>query len=393
MSATSVPSIAEVDPFSDPILKDPYDYYAQLREAGPAIYLPRYDAWAVGGYEDVRKALREWDAFSSAGGVFLTPDRNKELSGRSMITVDPPVHDQMRKVYQEHISLRPLRAVEAAIVARAESLVEQLVERGSFDAVHDLGAAFSVQTVGDYLGLPTENREGLLVYSNAVFDTHGPLNDRHRSGLEQMPALFDYLESLAEPGRLAPDGWGAAMLGAAADGRFPEAWVKGAIASFIVAGMDTTMNAISSAVWLLAEHPDQWRSVCEEPELVPRAFNEALRCESPIQWFSRQTTRTCEIGDVEVPEGARVILAYAAANRDERVFEDASRFDVHRQGPGHIAFGFGVHGCVGQALARIEGNAVLAALASRVRSIEVLSARRHLNNALRGFGELRVAVS
>ncbi len=390
MSALS--DIQAIDPFSDEVLDDPYPFYARVRDAGPAVYLPQHDVWAVARYDDVRGALLDWRTFPSGDGIFLTAERNHEVAGRSVITTDPPKHDMMRQVYQEQISLRPLRSVKPHIDERADQLITSLVSRGSFDAVTDLAQAFSVGLVSDMVGFPQEGREHLLTYSNAVFDTQGPLNERHRQALDVHPALFAYLADVTTEGRLAPGGWGESMLAGARDGKYPREWALAGISSFVVAGLDTTMNALASAVWLFAEHPDQWRLLREDPSLVPRAFAEVLRYESPIQWFSRGVSRDCDIGGVAIEAGARVLLLYGAANRDERAFPEPESFDIRRTGKGHLGFGFGVHGCVGQALAKAEGAAVIEALVRHVESFEVVRSRRHLNNTLRGFGNLEVAV-
>jgi cytochrome P450 len=384
--------ITEIDLFADAVLENPYGCYAALRDNAPATYLPAYDAWALARYEDVRGALMNWATFNSGDGVFLTPERNREVAGRSVLTTDPPKHDEMRKVYQEHISLRPLREVVPQIDRRADELVASLVRRGAFDAVTELAKPFSVGLVGDLVGFAPEGRDLLLTYSDAVFNTQGPLNDRHRAGLEHYPALFAYIAGLVEPGGLTPGGWGHAMLAGAKTGRYPLEWARAGISSFIVAGLDTTMNAIGSAVWLLAEHPEQWRTLRDDPSLIPGAFAEVLRYESPIQWFSRRVSRDCEVGDVGIEAGGRVMLLYGAANRDERAFTEPDVFDIRRRGRGHLGFGFGVHGCVGQALAKAEGGAILAALVRHVERLEVTSTRRHLNNVLRGFAGVDVEV-
>ena len=384
--------ITETDLFADAVLEDPYSAYDALRDNASATYLPACDAWVLARYDDVRGALMHWATFNSGDGVFLTPERNREVAGLSVLTTDPPKHDQMRKVYQEHISLRPLREVVPQIDRRADELVASLVRRGSFDAVTDLAKAFSVGLVGDLVGFAPEGRDLLLTYSDAVFNTQGPLNDRHRAGLEHYPALFAYVAGLVEPGGLMPGGWGDAMLAGARAGRYPLEWARAGISSFIVAGLDTTMNAIGSAVWLLAEHPEQWQALREDPSLVPGAFAEVLRYESPIQWFSRRVSRDCAVGDVAIGAGERVMLLYGAANRDPRAFGDPDVFDIRRRGAGHLGFGFGVHGCVGQALAKAEGTAILTALLRHAARLKVTSKRRHLNNVLRGFASLEVEV-
>jgi cytochrome P450 len=158
--------------------------------------------------------------------------------------------------------------------------------------------------------------------------------------------------------------------------------------------MDTTVNSIGSAIWLLAERPDDWARLRAEPGLAGSAFEEALRYESPVTFTGRKTTRRTEVGGVEIDAGARVVLWFSSANRDDRHYEAADTFRLDRNPVDHVAFGGGVHSCAGQGLARIEGPAVLAALARHAERIELAGEpERHLNNAVRGLGRLPVAVT
>jgi cytochrome P450 len=161
-----------------------------------------------------------------------------------------------------------------------------------------------------------------------------------------------------------------------------------------VAAFDTTISTIASGMWLFATNPDQWDAVRADPSLVPNAVTEIVRLESPIQYFSRVTTREVDLGDgVVIPAGARVLHSYGAANRDERHFPDPDRFDVHRGALDHLAFSYGTHACAGQGLARLEAHAVFSALAKRVTRIELTGEpARAVNNITRGFARVPVAI-
>jgi cytochrome P450 len=169
----------------------------------------------------------------------------------------------------------------------------------------------------------------------------------------------------------------------------------GLLAGYVVAAFDTTINLVANGVWLFANHPDQWSALRAEPSLMPFAINEILRMESPIQCFSRVTTRDVDLGDgVVIPAGARVINSYAAANRDERHYPDPDAFDVRRKSADHLSFSYGIHACAGQGLARLEATAVFKALADRVTRIEPDGEPvRALNNITRGFAHLPVRTS
>ena len=380
-----------LDLYSDDVLFDPYPAYAELRELGPVVWMSRFGAYALARHEQVRSALQDWQTFSSAAGVGLDAEANKKTAG-AILTSDPPVHDSLRKVMNAQLSGRVLSTVVGRIQDRADELVDGLVEQGSFDAVTELAQRYTESVIVDLVGLPDERREELLPNADAAFNTFGPANHRFRASLPGLDRLFDYVQEVAVPGRLRPGGKGMDIYDAAGAGAVPPRSCPGLMTSYVWAGMDTTIDAIGSAIWLLARHPDQWALVREDPSIIPSAFNEVLRVESPVQIFTRSVTRSVDIEGVTVPAGARVMVMFASANRDERRYADPDRFDVRRNPTDHVAFGRGIHVCVGLNLARLEGHAVLRALARRVERFEVIEERRHLNNAVRGLGSLRVGV-
>jgi cytochrome P450 len=184
----------------------------------------------------------------------------------------------------------------------------------------------------------------------------------------------------------------AGVLAAAARGDIEPAQCPALLVDYLAPSLDTTISAIGNAVWLFAMHPDQWDRLRREPERVKNAFNEVLRLESPISCFTRVATEPTEVGGITVPEGARLLMMYASANRDERRWERADDFDIGREAAGQLGFGHGVHACAGMGLARLEGAAVLSALAARVERIELGTPVRKLNNLIRAFGSLPVTV-
>jgi cytochrome P450 len=382
---------ADPDLFDDAVLADPYPVYRRLRDAGPVVPLRRHDAVALSRYADVHRALRDWRTFSSASGVGLTEEFN-ELPG-GILGSDPPEHDRLRRVLQGRLSPRALRAVEDDLQARADALVDALVERGTFDAVRDLAEPYATSVVADLAGLPGEGRAELPANSRAAFDRLGPRNERFAAAAPGFARLVDHVVTTAVPGRLAQGGAGSEIYAAADAGTLRRQECPGLVLVYTWPGVDTTVNAIGTAVHLFAAHPDQWDLVRDEPELVPHAAAEVLRFESPVQMVTRVTTRECEIGGELVPAGRRTILLIGAANRDERHYADPDSFDVRRGPSDQLAFGHGVHLCVGAALARRELHAVLRGLARRVARLSVVAAERRLNNVTRGLARLQVDVT
>ena len=197
---------------------------------------------------------------------------------------------------------------------------------------------------------------------------------------------------MATPERLAPGGWGSQIYAAGARGDIEPAACPGLMLAYAWAGMDTTVNALSAAVLLFAMHPDQWDAVRADLALVPSAFNEVLRIEPPVQRFTRLAVEAVEIGGCTLPRDARVAVLFGSANRDERHFPDPDVFDVTRNPVDHLSFGRGIHHCVGAGLARLEGHAVIAALAARVERFEIGVTEWRRNNALHGLAHLRVKI-
>lgn len=384
-------TLADLDPFDDAVLADPYPVYRRLRDAGPVVPLVRHDAVALFRYADVRQALRDWRTFSSASGVGLTEEFNQLPGG--ILGSDPPEHDRLRRVLQGRLSPRALRAIDDDLQARADALVDALVERGSFDAVRDLAEPYATAVVANLAGLPDEGRGDLPGNSRAAFDRFGPRNRRFDEAAPGFARLVDYVVTTAVPGRLGPGGAGAEIYAAAEAGTLRRQECPGMLLVYTWPGVDTTVNAIGTAVHLFALHPDQWDLVRDQPDLMPAAAAEVLRLESPVQIVTRVTTRRCEIGGAPVPAGRRVLLMVGSANRDERHYADPDRFDVRRDPSDHLAFGHGVHLCIGAGLARRELHAVLRSLAQRVTRFRLVKAERRLNNITSGLAALHIDVT
>lgn len=385
---TSPPTTA-IDLFSDETLDDPYPAYADLRASGSAVYLELHDAWALPRYADIRHALLNWRLFSSAQGVALNDGMNTALRG-TVLAADPPLHRTLRGVLSERLAPRRLHLLRDDIDAKAATLVDTLVEKGRFDAVRDLARAFPVSVVADLIGIPTEIRDDLLGWADASFNAFGPSNRRTRQAQTMRAAMVEWLQSITVDD-LAPGSMGRAIFEAADSGIIDRASCAPLLSAYTVAGIDTTINALSNAVLLFARHPEQWDAVRSgSPAILTEAFNEVLRYDSPVQAFSRVATADVEVGDVLIPEGQRIVVLYGSGNRDGRHYRAPDRFDISRRPSDHLSFGFGIHSCAGQSLARMEAEAILSALAARVKRIYVGTPVRHLNNVVRGLESLPV---
>jgi 4-methoxybenzoate monooxygenase (O-demethylating) len=387
--------VSTVDPFSHGFLGDPYPHHEALREAGPAVWLERYGIWAMARHEQVRDALTDWQTYCSSAGVGLS-DFRKEPPWRPpsiILEADPPLHTRTRAVLTRILSPAAIKVLRETFEREAEALIERLVERREFDGVADLAEAYPLKVFPDAVGISEDGRENLLPYGTMVFNSFGPRNDLFQQAMANAGPVRDWIMSKCSRAALAPDGLGMQIFRAVDAGELSEDEAGMLVRSFLSAGIDTTVYGLGNALYCLARYPEQWQALRKNPNLIRGAFEEVLRFEAPVQTFFRTTTRPVEVGGVALGDGEKVLLFLAAANRDPRRWERADTFDVSRRAAGHMTFGTGIHGCVGQAVARLETEAILGALAKRVELFELTAEpKRRLNNTLRGFDTLPLRI-
>jgi 4-methoxybenzoate monooxygenase (O-demethylating) len=397
MSATmhSDPVVSGIDPFSVAFSTHLYAFQAQLRDAGPVVWLEKYGVWGMARYAEVHGALNNWQTFISGAGAGIH-DLRKEKAWRPasiVLEADPPLHDVTRGAMNRVLSGPAIRRLREDFQAEAERLVEELVSRGEFDAVKDLAIAYPLKVVGDAVGVPPEGRECLLPFSNMLFNSFGPENEIFRQSIIESERVVKALFAQCDRGSLTADGFGMQFYRAADEGRFPAEYAPVLVRSILSAGFDTTVSGFSNAIYGFATNPEQWQILRENPPLLRSAFDEIIRWESPVQTFFRTTSKEVEIAGVRVGPEQKVLLFLAAANRDPRRWEKADELDVRRNPTGHVAFGSGIHVCVGQMLARLEAELLFAALTRRVASFELAGEPvRRPNNTLRGFATLPIRV-
>jgi cytochrome P450 len=389
---TVIPEL-EIDPFCRAFFDDPYPAHAAMRDAGPVVYLPAYGVYAVARYEEVRAMLLDWGSYCSARGVGLS-DFAKEKPWRLpslLLEADPPVHDRNRALMDKVLSPAAVRSLRDAFAVAADRLIDDLLRRGSFDAVRDLAEAYPLTVFPDAVGMPAENRRFLLPYGNMVFNSFGPRNALFEAAVADAEPVLAWVQAQSRREALSPTGFGAAIHAAVDTGEFTVAEAEVLVRSLLTAGVDTTVNGLCAAVYCLARFPAAFEQLRADPSLARAAFEEAIRLESPVQTFFRTTTRDVAIGEETIPEGSKVLMFLGAANRDPRRWEQADDYLVGRRNAGHVGFGTGIHGCVGAVLARLEGEVVLGALARKVGSIEIVGEPvRRYNNTLRGLTSLPV---
>lgn len=386
----------DIDPFSTAVLEDPGDFHAIVRDAGPVVYLTAHGVYALARYEQVHAALRDWQGFESGAGVGLSNFRVEKpwRPPSLLLEADPPRHDAPRRVLAGVLDTRAVRRLRAEWSAAATRLVDEvLAAGGEFDAIPALAEAFPLRVFPDAVGIPDEGRENLLPYGNHLFNAFGPANELVAAGLERAPALQAWVVAQCARERLAPDGFGARIWAAADRGEITPEQAPLVVRSLLSAGVDTTVQGLAAALHAFATHPEQWQRLRSQPGLARVAFDEAVRWAAPVQTFFRTATVDVAVGDAVIPAGEKILMFLGAANRDPRHWPDPNAFDLSRDPSGHVGFGFGIHQCVGQHVARLEAECLLTALAARVETIELAGTpRRHLNNTLRGWESVPVRV-
>ena len=385
--------VSPIDPFSIDFLRDPHPAHEVLREAGPVVWLERYGTYAAARHAEVKEILGDPATFCSSRGVGLS-DFARETPWRPPSLVlerDPPEHDRARAVLNRALSAAVMRSLRVRFVEAAEALAGELAGRGRFDAVADCAEVYPMMVLPDAVGLSKQGREHLLPYAATVFNMFGPDNELRRAALAQMAPHVEWIALQCKRDTLASDGIGAVIHAAADAGEVTRQEAELLVRSILSAGFDTTVHGIGAAMRCLANNPDQFASLRADPSKARAAFEEAVRLESPVQTFFRTTTRDVELGGTPIPEGAKVLMLLGAANRDPRKWPHADRYDIDRSTAGHVAFGAGVHMCVGQLLARLEGETLLAASARAFSVIEPDGEPEPLfNNTLRGWARLPV---
>ena len=389
-----VPSL-DIDPFSDAFLGDPYPDHDRIREAGPVVWLSKYDIYASCRHDQVREILNDHATYISSAGVGLAnfqlekPFRPKSL----ILEADPPNHTKSRTILSRILSPKTVMKIRDSFAAEADRLLDGLLDRAKqgevIDVVKEIAEPYPLKVFPDAVGLEAAGRENLLLYGDMIFNAFGPRNDLLARAAARVEPVTAWIMAHCQRNMLRPDGLGDLIYQAADGGEITHEEAPMLVRSFLSAGVDTTVNGIGNALYCLANFPDQYARLHADPSLARSAFEESLRLESAVQTFFRTTAVDTTLGGVPIPAGSKVLAFLAAANRDSRQWPEPTQFKIERKPTGHMAFGSGIHGCVGQVVARLEGELILAGLARRFKTLELAGKpTRRLNNTLRALATL-----
>lgn len=353
---------------------DPFPHYERMRAAAPVFHDEQSGSWHVFRYDDVQRVLSEHATFSSRMGGDA-PSGSGQLFASSLITADPPRHRQLRSLVTQAFTPKAVDALAPRISALTNELVDGIMARGgSADLIQDLAYPLPVIVISELMGIPAQDRERFKHWSDTIVSQTrtGPGSGSQDTTTSEM---VEYFLDLIDQRRSQPgEDLISSLLSAEIEGQklsVPE--LLGFCALLLVAGNETTTNLIGNAVLCLSESPGTLDRLLKEPALLPPTLEEVLRFRSPVQSMYRVSVAETEVGGERIPAGAPIVAWIGSANRDERQFERAAEFDVDRSPNRHVAFGHGIHFCLGAPLARLEARIALEALLARLPGLSVAS--------------------
>lgn len=364
----------DVDPYSADILRDPNPYYAELRAKGPVVYIPKYSVLAVGRYLETKEIFSDWERFVSSRGVGLDDFAHGQSwrPNSIILEVDPPDHTAVRKVMIRAMSPKVAAGYKQLFFDEAARLIDDLLTRDGFDAVGDFAEVFPTNVFPKAVGMTDVNKRHLVDYGAMVFNSLGPDNDIRKATMVKAAEIIPWINAACARDRLTGDGMGGILYAAADAGDITHDKAGLLVRSFLSAGVDTTVSSIGNALACLAQHPAEFEKLKADPSLARPCFEEVLRYTSPVHTFCRTAKADTQVSGVDIAEHSKILCVLGAANMDPDKWDNPQEFRIDPKPAGHLAFGVGVHGCVGQNIARAEMEAVLTTLAQKVDRIELL---------------------
>lgn len=378
----------QFDPLIQTTSDDPHPVYRHLRDEDPVHYCAARDLYVLSRHADVLAAVKDPETFASGEGIVPSGFKPDEPT---IIVMDPPAHATMRRHVMRAFTPRRMDQLAARVRELARELLAAWPDSGRIDAFEHFTDPLPIAVMAELLGVDARDRPLFKRCGDAIVYSSGadPATIRRAQA-----ELESHLEEVFEKRRRAPrQDLISVLLTASDDGTaLSHRELLGLCFTLLVAGTETTTSALGNAMWLLDRHPDVKRTLAEDPARIPAAVEEILRYESPVQGLSRVTRRALTLHGKPIPRGARVHLLWASANRDPRAFPDPDRFDIDRTPNNHLAFGFGIHFCLGASLARTELRIGLEELLRHAPNyqLETAGLRRLPSDTNRGFGRLPI---
>ncbi len=387
------------DPFDPDIDDDPHPTWRRLRDEAPVYRNDKHDFFALSRYADIEAAHRDPRTFSSARGTVLELMGSDLASTEQMIFLDPPEHTRLRHLVSRAFTPRRVAELEDQMRAMCASMLDVRIGGEGFDYLQEFGARLPSMVISSLLGVPPEDQETFRHTVDRLFHIEPDRGMVNEISVKAGYELGTYLAGQLDQRLGAPrDDLMTALVEAEItdDNGVARRLTKSEGAAFTVlllsAGTETVARLLGWAAVILAVHPGQRAELAHDPSLIPNAIEELLRYEAPSPVQGRWTTTDVELHDAVIPKDSKVLLLTGSAGRDEREYPEADRFDIHREMRNHVSFGYGIHFCVGAALARLEGRVALEETLKRFPEWEVDLARavRLHTSTVRGYAEVPI---
>ncbi len=373
----------EFDPFSTEFFERPYEVYRWLRDEAPAYHNEDLGFWAVSRYDDCVEVHRDVATYTSTRGLTLDHLRSADFASiaeriSSMIMMDPPMHERMRKLVSRAFTPRRIAEWEPVVRTVIGDVLDQLTGSASFDAVVDFSGPFPVEVICSIVGVPKADRQQIRHWTDAMLEREVGNPFPTSAGLDAAFASGAYMLALVTDKRRNPSD---DMIGHLIDAEverengevdhLSDDEIAGFVGLLTAAGSETVTKLVGNGVMTFAEHPDELAQLVADPSMAPAAVDEVLRYKAPSQYQGRYSRRDREWHGVTIPAGNPVLIVTGAANRDPRAYDDPDRFDIDRDAPLGISFGHGIHYCIGAHLARLEGTIAFSELYRRWPDLDV----------------------
>jgi cytochrome P450 len=390
----------DFDPFSDVFFNDPYPTYKRLRDEAPVYYNEKYGFYALSRHEDVSEAYKDHGTFSSSHGVDLATMTSDDPMHPILIMMDPPEHNRMRVLVSRVFTPRAIGAQEPMVREVITHFLDQ-ADPKQFDVVHDFSALFPVEIITRLLGVPPESRQDVRLWLDRTLTREAGQIGMSEDGLAAaMESGLMYYNLIVSKRETPGDDMISKLIAAELkndDGtisRLDDVEIAGFASLLGGAGAETVTKLVGNAAVLFADNPEQWQKVLDDPANIPAAVEEILRYHPPAQYVGRWTLKDVTLHGVTIPKDSPVLLVNGSASRDERAYDDPDRFDIDREQGQNIGFGYGIHSCLGAALARMESRIALELLRERMPRFEVDRAglRRVNMTNVAGFSHVPVKV-
>jgi cytochrome P450/nitrite reductase/ring-hydroxylating ferredoxin subunit len=397
----------DFDPMTPEQRECPFPLYAHARDEMPIFYSGRFDLWVVTRYDDIAAILKDPARFSSAQSLAVDTGVDPQVQAvldsgypatPTMVTADPPVHTRFRQLVGKAFTSRQVEVMEPRMREIAHQLVDGFYRDGRTDIVRNYAYPFPMEVIAEILGVPASEMDSFKKWSDDMSARFGPLPLERQVECARSEVEFQhYFAAALEDRRRHPrEDLLTELLNARVKGEAPLTMPEmlSVLKQLLIGGNETSTNLIGSMMLLLMNHPNQLDAVLRDRRLEQNAVEEALRLDAPVQGLFRSATENVNIGGVKIPRGAHLELLYASGNRDEARFTDADRFDVaRRDSSNHMAFGFGIHFCIGAPLARYEGRVALDVLLDRLPNLRLAPGQvleHHPHFFLRGLKHLEL---